>query len=95
VAFATNGPGHIAAACTADRRLAVIYAPADDQSSREIVLNLDRLPGPVIATWFNPAQDTAPATPGVVLPNRGSQTVRTPGENGAGANDWVLTLEVR
>ncbi len=95
VANARNGPGHIAAAVTADRRLAVLYAPADDQPAREIVLNLDRFPGPVTATWFNPAKDTPRGAPGFVLPNRGSQTVRTPGENGTGANDWVLTLEAR
>jgi hypothetical protein len=29
-----------------------------------------------------------------MLPNRSGQALATPGDNGAGANDWVLLLAV-
>ncbi len=45
------------------------------------------------AHWFNPAKDAALLAHGHVLPNQDGQKLRTPGDNGTGANDWVLLSE--
>jgi len=88
-----EGTRFISAARTPDGTLALLYLPADGQSSREVTLDLSRFPGPVTAHWFNPAKDAALSPHGAVLPNRERQTLRTPGDNGTGVNDWVLVLE--
>ena len=54
-----------------------------------------RFPGAVTARWYNPTDARYRAIPGVPLPNRGSHTFRTPGDNGTKTNDWLLILEVR
>lgn len=90
-----NGAAHIAAALSLDGRRAVIYVAANGRESRELRLNLDALSTPVTAQWFNPARDAAVSAPGLALSDRGSQILRTPGDNGTGVNDWVLTLEAR
>jgi hypothetical protein len=88
-----EGAQFIAAACTPEGALGLLYVPADGQSSREITLDLSRFPGAVTAHWFNPAKDAALTRHDAVLPNRGRQTLHTPGDNGTGVNDWVLVLE--
>ena len=88
-----DGATKITAAATPDKKLAVVYVPSDGKKPRDLTLNLAGFPGPVAARWFNPAKD-ASDTPGGTLPNRDKQAVRTPGDNGTGANDWVLVLEV-
>jgi hypothetical protein len=50
-------------------------------------------PFPVTAHWFNPAKDAPLAAHAIVLPNHAGRTLRTPGDNGTGANDWGLILE--
>ncbi len=88
-----EGTRFIAAAATPEGALAVVYIPADGQRPREFTMDLRRFPKPVSAQWFNPAQDTAAIPPSASLSNRDNQTLRTPGDNGTGANDWVLMLE--
>ena len=88
-----EGTRFISAARTPDGTLALLYLPADGQISREVTLDLSRFPGPVTAHWFNPAKEDALLPHDRVLPNRERQTLRTPGDNGTGVNDWVLVLE--
>ncbi|MBX9627806.1 MAG: DUF4038 domain-containing protein [Gemmataceae bacterium] len=88
-----DGATKATAAHTGDRKLAVVYVPSTGKEPRELSLNLAGFPGPVTARWFNPAKD-ANGTPLGPLPNKDGQPVRTPGDNGTGANDWALVLEV-
>lgn len=90
-----SGITHVTAAHTPDHRLAILYVPADDQPSRELTLDLSHFPGPATVTWFNPAKDVEPVSVKGTLAPAADQKVQTPGANGAGANDWVLVLEVR
>jgi hypothetical protein len=88
-----EGTSFITTALTPEGSLALLYIPADGQDSREVTLNLSLFSGPVSAIWFNPAKDAALITHEAILPNRERQTLHTPGDNGTGANDWVLMLE--
>ena len=94
-AGAGEGAARITAARASDGNLALLYIPTDGRGPRGLTLNLTSFPAPVTAQWFNPAHD-APLLPhGTTLPNRGQQTLQTPGDNGAGVNDWLLVLESR
>jgi hypothetical protein len=95
VAGSGQGAVQVTAAITEDRRLALLYISADGAGQRELALNLASFPAPVIAHWFNPAKDAAAITHGATIPNRDQHTLRTPGDNGTGTNDWVLLLETR
>lgn len=95
VVDAGGGTAHVMAARSPDGRLTGIYVPATGEESRSLTLNLAGLTLPVTATWFNPAKGAAGPTPGPVFSTSGQQTLQTPGDNGTGVNDWVLTLETR
>jgi hypothetical protein len=43
------------------------------------------------ARWFNPAREERERPVDVIAAGRGRVLLRTPGDNGTGANDWVLT----
>jgi hypothetical protein len=90
-----SGPTQAVAARTRDHKLAMIYIPADGKNPRELTVNFDEFAAPVTTKWFNPARDAELIAHGDALPNRGSQKLRTPGDNGTGLNDWVLLLESR
>ncbi len=92
-AGAGDGAARIVAARAPNGGLAVLYIPAGGTGPRDLTLNLTGFPGPVTAQWFNPASDVSPHPPGMALSNRGQPTLRTPGDNGAGADDWLLVLE--
>jgi len=94
-AGAGDGTARITTGRAPDWSLAVLYIPAEGKDPRTFTLNLASLPGPATARWFNPAKDGFPLPPGTTLSNRGQQAVQTPGDNGAGVNDWVLMLECR
>ncbi|MBM4085372.1 MAG: DUF4038 domain-containing protein, partial [Planctomycetes bacterium] len=62
---------------------------ADDRGwGKQIVAN-----GPANARWYNPTNGTYAAVEGSPFANRGSRDFTTRGDNGTGANDWVLVLE--
>lgn len=88
-----DGTRFIAAAWTPHRTLALLYIPAEGAGSREFTLNLDSFPGPVTASWLNPAKDGPLRPHRQVLPQRDQENIATPGDNGTGVNDWVLILE--
>lgn len=90
-----DGETKVTVASTADGKLAVLYLPPNGQEPRQLTLDLSAFPGPVTAHWFNPAKDAAPKTHDAPLPNRTGEKLRTPGDNGTGANDWVLVLEAK
>ena len=92
---AGDGATRVTSSRSSDGSLAVLYIPADGQGPRNLKLDLASFPGPVTVQWFNPGGEVCPRTRGLTLPNRGQQTLSTPGDNGAAANDWVLVLEAR
>lgn len=92
---AGGGATKATAARTADGKLAVVYVASDGKKPRVLTLNLGGFGGPVAGRWFNPAKDQPLVALAADLKNRDGQPVTTPGDNGTGANDWVLVLEVR
>ncbi len=78
---------------TVDRRLSVTYVPSIGTERRELIVDSSRFAGPVSVRWRNPT--IAGVTPAEVsvLPNEGTHRLLTPGDNGTGANDWVLLLK--
>ncbi len=78
-----------------DGPLAVIYFASDGKGSREFAMDLSRFSAPVRATWFNPAKEIPAIKLRDTLPNRPLQPIQIPGDNGTGANDWVLVLQTR
>lgn len=90
-----GGETKVTAARTPDGKLAVLYIPPTGQEARALTLNLASFAAPLRVSWFNPAKDAAPKTPETPLANRDGEKLRTPGDNGTGANDWVLTLEAK
>jgi hypothetical protein len=84
--------GTAVAARTADGELAVIYIPSTGTQPRELTVNLASLAGSLEARWYNPTNGRYTATDKGRLPNQGSHTFRTPGDNGTGTNDWLLVL---
>lgn len=82
------------AARTLDGRLAIVYIPAIGGAPRDLMLDLRGLAPWLTARWFNPAKDDALIDESAVKANTDGR-VRTPGDNGTGANDWVLVVEAR
>jgi hypothetical protein len=80
---------------TPDGRLAIIYIPADAHQPRDVTLYLHALASALKAKWINPARDDAPTDERSVTTNVDAQRLRLPGDNGTGANDWVLVVEAR
>jgi hypothetical protein len=69
--------------------------PSTGVTPRKLTINLAAFAGPVTARWYNPTSVRFnPAADGR-LPNRGTQVLSTPGDNGTSTNDWVLVLEAR
>ena len=83
----------ISASRTPDRKLALLYIPADGKGPRTFTLNLSSFPGPVAVHWFNPAKDVPLIAHAVALSNQTQQILSTLGDNGTGVNDWVLILD--
>jgi hypothetical protein len=89
---AGEGASRALAARLPDGSLTVIYIPADGQGPRELMLDLSHVARPCLALWFNPAKDSAPDKEARIQRNESQRLFRTPGDNGTGANDWVLVL---
>ena len=80
---------YVAAAAAPDGTLMVAYvAPAH---SGAITVDMGALSGLVRARWFDPTSGSYSAI-GTGLTNAGSRSFSTPGNNSAGAKDWVLVL---
>ncbi len=89
----TAGGDYVTAARTRDGSLVMAYVPSTGTGSRTITVNMARLGGPANARWYNPTNGTYASIAGSPFANSGSRNFTTPGDNGTGANDWVLVLE--
>jgi hypothetical protein len=88
--FGTLGSGDYAtAARTGDGSMVVAYVP----TNRTLTMNMARLGGAATARWYDPSNGTYRAIGGSAFVNSGTQQFATPGNNSAGAADWVLLLE--
>lgn len=98
-AIVTKGYGKdMATALTArtpDGKLAVTYVPSTGIQPRALTVDLGQFAGRVTAQWYNPTDGRFTAISDAPLPNRATQTFRTPGDNGTKTNDWLLILTVR
>jgi len=82
-------------AMTADGKLAVSYIPSTGTHGRELTVALSRFAKPVTARWYNPTNGRVVSVVGSPLLNRDTRRIRTPGDNGTRADDWVLVLDAR
>ncbi len=96
-AIVTDGYGDdVATALTAqtgDRRLSVTYIPSTGIESRTLTVDLTRFAGTVIAQWYDPTNGRRIAVGDPLPADRHAHVFRTPGNNGTGANDWLLILQ--
>ena len=94
----TDGYGEGVAAAltarTADRRLSVTYIPSTPTETRKLTVDLAQFSGPITARWYNPADGRWKGIHEGSIPNRGSQSFLTPGDNGTQTNDWLLVVVV-
>jgi hypothetical protein len=79
-------------AVTRDEKLSVTYIPSTGTDARELTIATGRFAKPVSARWYNPTSGRFVEVEGSPYVNRATQRLRTPGDNGTGANDWVLIL---
>jgi Protein of unknown function (DUF4038)/Putative collagen-binding domain of a collagenase len=84
-------PDYVTAAAAADGSLLLAYLPPG-ASSTGIAINMEALAAPARARWFDPTSGIYVDIERGSLPNSGSRTFRIPGNNSAGARDWVLVL---
>jgi len=89
----TPGTDYVTAARTPDGKLVMAYAPSTGAEKRAITVNLAKLSGPARARWYNPTSGAFSDIAGSPFANTGERDFATPGDNGTGANDWVLVLE--
>jgi hypothetical protein len=97
-AIVTDGYGDdVATALTAqtdDRRLSVTYIPSTGMESRTLTVDLTQFAGTVIAQWYDPTNGRRIVVGEPLPADRHAHVFRTPGNNGTGANDWLLILQV-
>ncbi len=91
----TAGGDYVTAARTGDGSLVMAYVPSTGTESRTITVNMTSLSGAFNARWYNPTNGRYTDIAASPLANTGAGTFKTPGDNGTGANDWVLVLETR
>ena len=82
-------------ASTADGRLSITYIPSTGKGVRELTVALDGFAKPVSARWYNPTNGHFVEIDGSPYAHHGTQRLRSPDDNGTGANDWVLVLDAR
>jgi hypothetical protein len=68
------------------------YVPPTGKSRRHLAVDLSAMRSVVRARWFNPATGAWTDIAGSIA-NDGPHEFETPGDNGSGANDWVLVLD--
>ena len=83
---------YVTAAATKDGTLLLAYLPPT-ASSPSIAINMRALAAPAQARWFDPTLGAYTDVPGGLLRNSGRRTFTIPGNNWAGARDWVLVIE--
>ena len=84
----------IASAATPEGDVLVAYVPPGRKRTRAFDLDMSGMRGPSRAAWFDPV--TGEFIPvASAIPNSGAFRFHTPGQNGSGANDWVLLVDAR
>jgi Protein of unknown function (DUF4038)/Putative collagen-binding domain of a collagenase len=81
---------YVAAAATLDGTLLVAYIPPAHRGT--ITVDMAAMGGPSRARWFDPTS-AAYFRIGARLPNTGTRVFTPPGNNSAGAGDWVLLIQ--
>jgi len=88
----TAGGGDVAAAATPDRTLLVAYVPGRGSGQRTVGVRNPKDAERLRARWFDPTRGTWRAA--TLSPASGEfRSVTTPGPNGDGDGDWVLTID--
>jgi hypothetical protein len=82
-----NGYSEVVPARTSDRRQALIYV--SPTAASPFTVDLDRMSGPVTATWQDP---TAARSMSAGENLTGTRSFSRPGNNSGGDPDWVLVL---
>jgi hypothetical protein len=79
---------YVPAALADDGLLAMVYLPGGGM----IQVAMDRLQGPVDASWFDPASGQYQSVEGSPFDNQSKRDFTSPGRNSAGDSDWALIL---
>jgi len=88
---ASTNADYVTAAATLDGKLLVAYLPPAHNGS--ITVDMGAMSGLVRARWFDPTS-AAYSDAGTALTNSGPHSFFQTVNNSAGANDWVLVLDV-
>jgi hypothetical protein len=88
-----GGPLFITAATTTDGKLALVYIPPGSSINRRLIVNLNKLAGPVKARWYDPTSGSYRHVVGSPFTKKTYQEFVTPGKNATGETDFVLVLE--
>ncbi len=95
VTSSNGAPGaadYVAAAGTPDGSLLVAYVPPSRQrAAQRLTVDMTAMSGAARARWWNPTNG-AYTEIGNSLANTGAREFTPPGDNGTGANDWLLVL---
>jgi hypothetical protein len=83
---------YVTAAASEDGSLLLAYVPPTSDSA-SIAINMEALAAPAHARWFDPTLGTYMDISEGLLRNSGSKAFTIPGNNSAGARDWVLVIE--
>jgi hypothetical protein len=88
-----NGVATALTAWTPDGKLSLTYFPSTGTEPRDFVIDGTRFTGTMRLRWFNPASGQFTGGDTSTSPKGRGHRLRTPGDNGTHANDWVLVLE--
>ena len=80
---------------TDDHKLSLTYVPSTGTGARDLTVDASRFAGSLHSQWFNPVTGEMTRAEGLAATGEQLRRVRTPGDNGASANDWVLILQAQ
>jgi uncharacterized protein DUF4038/collagenase-like protein with putative collagen-binding domain len=83
-----NDSDYVTAARTPNGKLAIAYLP----TGQPVVVNMAAMAGRVRAQWYDPTSGRYRTVSGSPFAPSGRRTLRVPGRNSEGADDWVLVL---
>jgi hypothetical protein len=87
-------PDYVTSAATSDGKVLLAYIPSVTARSSSITVDMTALRGAARAQWFDPTSGNYLEVRGSPFPNVGMKSFKTPGKNSAGAEDWILLLQV-
>jgi hypothetical protein len=90
-----DGTAAVLTARTENGRLSLSYVPSAGSASRTLSVVLSGFAAPVRARWYNPVNGNTFEVTGSPFENRDTRRFLVPGDNGSGADDWVLILDTR